>query len=143
MKDPVNDFEIPEEWLEKSSLPRAELEDLVARGLIVVLSDGTFLKRGFTTGTTAAAAAKAAAFSLGGTVDSGTVISVPTPVGLRAEMELAYAKDGDAGVRKVFNDHESDITRDVLFCATIKKLDSNSLDLKDFDLNENDLKILI
>lgn len=125
MRDPVNDFEIPEEWLEKSALPRAEVEDLVTRGLIVVLSDGSFLKRGFTTGTTAAAAAKAATLSLKKPMESGTVISVPTPIGLRAETEIEYAKSGEAGVRKVYNDHESDITRDVLFCATVKKTDSN------------------
>lgn len=122
MKDPVNDFEIPEEWLAKSTLPRAEVEDLVNRGLIVVLSDGSFLKRGFTTGTTAAAAAKAAALSLGKTLPEGTVISVPTTIGLRAEMPVEYAKGGDAGVRKVYNDHESDITRNVLFCAEVKKV---------------------
>lgn len=126
MKDPVNDFEIPEEWISKSDLPRSEIEDLVSRGLIVVLSDGSFLKRGFTTGTTAAAAAKAAVLSLGKALDFGALISVPTPVGLRAEMEISYAKDGDAGVRKVCNDHESDITRDVLFCATVKKADPHA-----------------
>ncbi|MBZ3934937.1 cobalt-precorrin-5B (C(1))-methyltransferase [Methanimicrococcus blatticola] len=122
MKDPVNDFEIPEEWLAKSTLPRAEVEDLVSRGLIVVLSDGSFLKRGFTTGTTAAAAAKAATLSLGKTLSNGTIISVPTTIGLRAEMPVESAKDGDAGVRKVYNDHESDITRDVLFCAKVQKV---------------------
>ncbi|MDR0766991.1 MAG: cobalt-precorrin-5B (C(1))-methyltransferase [Methanosarcinales archaeon] len=120
MKDPVNDFEIPEEWTRKSPLPRAEVEDLVSRGLIVVLSDGSFLKRGFTTGTTAAAAAKAAVLSIGKALGIGTVVSIPTPIGLRAEIEIEFAKDGEAGVRKVYNDHESDITRDVLFCAKVK-----------------------
>ncbi|WNY23169.1 Cobalt-precorrin-5B C(1)-methyltransferase [Methanimicrococcus hongohii] len=141
MRDPVNDFEIPEEWIEKSPLPRAEVEDLVTRGLVVVLSDGSFLKRGFTTGTTAAAAAKAAVLSLGkdsgakaigaAVADpvanpvAGTVITVPTPIGLRAELKVEFAKDGDAGVRKVYNDHESDITRNVLFCAKVQKTNLN------------------
>lgn len=130
MKDPVNDFEIPEEWIKKSALPRAEVEDLVSRGLIVVLSDGSFLKRGFTTGTTAAAAAKAAVltFGTGRIIETGAVISVPTPAGLRAEMEVSYSKDGDAGARKVDNDHESDITRGTLFCATVKEIDPFSVD---------------
>jgi len=130
MRDPVNDFEIPEEWLEKSALLRAEAGDLVNRGLIVVLSDGSFLKRGFTTGSTAAAAAKAAAstFGTGRTIETGTFVSIPTPIGLRVEMAVSYSKGGDAGVRKVDNDHESDITRGTLFCATIKEIDPASPD---------------
>ncbi|MCL2863450.1 MAG: cobalt-precorrin-5B (C(1))-methyltransferase [Methanimicrococcus sp.] len=130
MRDPVNDFEIPEEWLSKSSLPRAEVEDLVNRGLIVVLSNGSVLKRGFTTGSTAAAAAKAAALTFGNdrVIETGTVVSIPTPIGLRADMEVSYSKGGDAGVRKVDNDHESDITRGTLFCATVKEIDPVSAD---------------
>ena len=120
MKDPVNDFEIPEDWIKKSSLPRADVEDLVSRGLIVVLSDGTFLKRGFTTGTTAAAAAKAAVLSINKMKEVGTVVSVPTPIGLTVEVETEFSGCGTAGVRKAYNDHESDITRDVLFCAKVK-----------------------
>ena len=131
MKDPVNDFEIPEEWLAKSALLRAETEDLVRRGLIVVLSDGSFLKRGFTTGSTASAAAMAAVltFETDKIIEDGTVISIPTPIGLRAEMQASYSKNGSAGVRKVYNDHESDITRDVLFCASVKEIDPASPDL--------------
>ncbi|WNY24768.1 cobalt-precorrin-5B (C(1))-methyltransferase [Methanolapillus millepedarum] len=117
MKDPVNDFEIPEEWLAKSPLSRDELEKLVSKGLAVVLSDGSFLNRGFTTGTTAAAAAKAAVLSLGKELNPETIVSVPTPVGLRAEMKIEFANGGKSGVRKVGNDHESDITRNILFCA--------------------------
>ena len=130
MRDPVNDFEIPEEWLEKSALPRVEVNDLVNRGLVVVLSDGSFLKRGFTTGSTAAAAAKAAAstFGTGRVIETGTFVSIPTPIGLRVEMEVSYSKGGDAGVRKVDNDHESDITRGTLFCATVKEIDPTSSD---------------
>ena len=132
MRDPVNDFEIPEEWLAKSKLPRSETENLVNRGLIVVLSDGSFLKRGFTTGSTAAAAAKAAAltFENDRLIKEGASISVPTPIGLRAEMKISYSKDGSAGVRKAGNDHESDITRNVLFCAAVKEIDPNSPDFK-------------
>jgi Cobalamin biosynthesis protein CbiD len=130
MKDPVNDFEIPEEWISKSALSRAETEDLVSRGLVVVLSDGSFLKRGFTTGSTAAAAAKAAVltFENDKTIADETIVSIPTPVGLRAEMKISYSKNGSAGVRKVYNDHESDITRDVLFCASVTEIDPTSSD---------------
>ncbi|WNY26971.1 cobalt-precorrin-5B (C(1))-methyltransferase [Methanolapillus ohkumae] len=120
MKDPVNDFEIPEEWILKSPLPRDDLRNLVEKGLAVVLSDGSYLKRGFTTGTTSAAAAKAAVLSLGRDVSSGEIISIPTPISLLAEMGIDFAKDGKSGVRKVWNDHESDITRNILFCATAR-----------------------
>jgi len=128
MKDPVNDFEIPEEWISKSALSRAETEDLVSRGLVVVLSDGSFLKRGFTTGSTAAAAAKAAVltFENDKIISDETIVSIPTPVGLRAEMNISHSKNGSAGVRKVYNDHESDITRDVLFCASVTEIDPTS-----------------
>lgn len=139
MKDPVNDFEIPEDWLNKSSLSRAETQDLVSRGLIVVLSDGSFLKRGFTTGSTAAAAAKAAAltFDNNRVLEPETVISIPTPIGLRAEMKTAYSKDGNAGVRKVDNDHESDITRDTLFCASVKEIDPDAPDFPSDKATDN------
>lgn len=115
MKDPLNNFEIPDEWIRRSQIPRDELEKRILSGLAVLLSDGSVLKRGYTTGTTMAAAAKAAVLSLGGL--SAESISVPTPSGIRAEMDVEYAESGSAGVRKVQNDHESDITRGVLFCA--------------------------
>lgn len=109
MKDPINDFEFPESWLEKAAVPRPELEERIRKGTAVVLSDGTVLSRGYTTGTTAAAAVKAAVLSLFGKNEAA--VSVPTPVGIRAEMPVESAKGGFACVRKAMNDHESDITR--------------------------------
>ncbi len=79
--DPVNKSKIPEEWINKSKMPRDELEEGIKSGMLVVLSDGSVLKRGYTTGTTATVAAKAAVLSLRKDVDK---VSVPTPVGLRA-----------------------------------------------------------
>lgn len=49
--------------------PLDELENLVSQGLVVVLSNGSILKRGYTTGTTAAAAAKAAVLSFKKNID--------------------------------------------------------------------------
>ena len=112
MIDPVNNFKIPEEWILRTGIPREELEKKVASGMVVVLSDGSVLKRGYTTGTTASAAAKAAVLSLRKTVDS---VSVPTPVGLRAQLEVSEASKGRAVVKKIQNDHESDITRGLEF----------------------------
>ncbi|MDD3246912.1 MAG: cobalt-precorrin-5B (C(1))-methyltransferase [Methanosarcina sp.] len=118
MIDPVNNFKIPEEWIVRTGLPREELEKNVASGMIVVLSDGSVLKRGYTTGTTASAAAKAAVLSLRKTVDS---VSVPTPVGLRAYLEVSESSPGRAVVKKILNDHESDITRGLEFVGEARE----------------------
>ena len=118
MIDPVNNFKIPEEWIVRTGLPREELEIKVASGMIVVLSDGSVLKRGYTTGTTASAAAKAAVLSLKKTVDS---VSVPTSVGLRAQLEVSEASQGRAVVKKIRNDHESDITRGLEFVGEARE----------------------
>lgn len=118
MIDPVNNFKIPDEWIARTGLPREELETKVASGMIVVLSDGSVLKRGYTTGTTASAAAKAAVFSLKKTVDS---VSVPTPVGLRAQLEVSESSQGRAVVKKILNDHESDITRGLEFVGEARE----------------------
>ncbi len=118
MIDPVNNFKIPEEWIVRTGLAREELETKVASGMIVVLSDGSILKRGYTTGTTASAAAKAAVLSLKKTVDN---VSVPTPVGLRAQLEVSEASQGRAVVKKIQNDHESDITRGIEFVGEARE----------------------
>ena len=118
MIDPVNNFKIPEEWIVRTGLPREELEKNVASGMIVVLSDGSVLKRGYTTGTTASAAAKAAVLSLKKTVDS---VSVPTPVGLRAYLKVSESSPGRAVVKKILNDHESDITRGLEFVGEARE----------------------
>src|SRR5512136_582063 len=64
MMDPVTGFEYPEAWVRACRDPGLLPE--VERGLALLTADGTVLRRGFTTGTTAAAACKAAILSLGG-----------------------------------------------------------------------------
>jgi cobalt-precorrin-5B (C1)-methyltransferase len=120
MIDPVNNFEIPEEWIARAKLPRKELEKKVASGMIVILSDGSILKRGYTTGTTASAAAKAAVLSLEKQIER---VSVPTPVGLRADLEIKVVARGKVIVRKIQNDHESDITRGLDFVGEARETD--------------------
>jgi cobalt-precorrin-5B (C1)-methyltransferase len=117
MIDPVNKSKIPDEWLDRSKMPRKELEEGIKKGTLVVLSDGSVLKRGYTTGTTAALAAKTAVMSLAGEV---THVSVPTPVGLRAELDVKGDK-GHAVAMKINNDHESDITRGLEFVADARE----------------------
>ncbi|RSD33358.1 MAG: cobalt-precorrin-5B (C1)-methyltransferase [Methanohalophilus sp.] len=94
MIDPVNKSKIPEEWLDKAAMPREELVEGIKNGRLVVLSDGSVLKRGYTTGTTAAAAAKAAVLSL---QEQVKIVSIPTPVGLRAYIDV---KEMDRGLKK-------------------------------------------
>jgi len=113
MIDPINNFEIPDEWIARTKIPQQELEDGIASGMLVVLSDGTVLKRGYTTGTTAAAVAKAAVMSI--KYDGIRQVSVPTPVGLRVHLDVASAQNGRAVVIKTSSDHESDITRGLEF----------------------------
>jgi len=120
MIDPVNNFDIPDEWIARAGMPREEMEEKVASGMVVVLSDGSVLKRGYTTGTTASAAAKAAVLSLKKTVDH---VSVPTPVGLRAYLEVSESGSGRAVVKKIRNDHESDITRGLDFVGEAREAD--------------------
>ena len=119
MIDPVNKSKIPEEWLSRSAMPRDELLEGIERGMLVVLSDGSILHRGYTTGTTAAVAAKAAVLSLKGEVSE---VSVPTSVDIRAHMEVE-ARDGHSVARKLNNDHESDITRGLEFVGDAKETD--------------------
>jgi cobalt-precorrin-5B (C1)-methyltransferase len=121
MIDPVNKSKIPDEWLEKAAMPREELVEGINNGRLVVLSDGSVLKRGYTTGTTAAAAAKAAVLSLQEQVKT---VSIPTPVGLRAYIDVKETDRGYAMVTKVNNDHESDITRGLEFVGNAREADS-------------------
>ncbi|MDO9517625.1 MAG: cobalt-precorrin-5B (C(1))-methyltransferase [Methanosarcinaceae archaeon] len=113
MIDPVDNFEIPEEWIALAQIPLDELEEQVSKGLLVVLSNGSVLKRGYTTGTTLAAAAKASVISLKQNVER---VCVPTPVGLRACLDVKI-RDGCAIAIKPHSDHESDITRGLEFKA--------------------------
>src|SRR3990172_4170976 len=105
MIDPVNNFKIPEEWIKRSGIPPEELNDRISSGRFVLLSDGSMLRRGYTTGTTAAAAAKAAALSLRKKVHE---VSVPTPVGIRALLTVS-AENGNASLFKDPGDHAFDI----------------------------------
>lgn len=113
IKDPVDDFQIPQKWIDRVEMPPGELEKGVSGGLLVVLSNGSVLHRGYTTGTTAAAAAKAAILSLAGGIDS---VTVPTPIGIRVRLDVK-ASAGRAEVVKIPGDHESDATGGLVFIA--------------------------
>jgi cobalt-precorrin-5B (C1)-methyltransferase len=104
IRDPVSGLSIPPEWIEKSGDP--EVLDKVKSGLWALLSDGALLRRGFTTGTTAAAACKGAVISLNGNVRK---VSVLTPAGIRISVPVE-GRDGLCTAVKIGGDHESDVT---------------------------------
>ncbi len=109
MFDPVNNFQIPDEWINRAKIPQKELEERIESGRYVLLSNGSMLRRGYTTGTTAAAAAKASVSSMNSKKPEIMEISVPTPSGLRAILTVS-ADRGKAIARKDSGDHAADVT---------------------------------
>jgi cobalt-precorrin-5B (C1)-methyltransferase len=119
MKDPVTGFEYPEAWVRAARTPSL-LAD-VERGLALLTADGTVLRRGFTTGTTAAAACKAAILSLAGEVDR---VSLILPCGIPVEI-FARGQDGRGSCVKDAGDHPSDATAGLEFIAEAEESEGN------------------
>ncbi|NOQ29061.1 MAG: cobalt-precorrin-5B (C(1))-methyltransferase [Methanosarcinales archaeon] len=109
MKDPVNNFEIPQEWIKRATIPEDELRAGISSGRLVLLADGSVLRRGYTTGTTAAAAAKAAVLSLKRTIEQISHVTVPTPAGIEVTLPVS-ASGGRASAIKDCGDHGFDVT---------------------------------
>ena len=101
--DPVTGFEIPEPWIADAG-PGAL--DKIRSGLWVLLSDGRMLRRGATTGTTAAAACKGAILSLTKDVKE---VDVMTPAGIRVSLPV-NSGGGICSVFKEGGDHQLDVT---------------------------------
>ncbi|PXF61280.1 MAG: cobalt-precorrin-5B (C(1))-methyltransferase [Candidatus Methanogaster sp.] len=119
MKDPVNNFEIPSEWIKRATLSEDELSAGIASGRLVLLADGSVLRRGYTTGTTATAAAKAAVLSLKRTIEHVTVL---TPVGIEVTLPVS-ASGGKASVIKDCGDHGFDVTGGIEIVAEAHESD--------------------
>ncbi len=115
--DPVTGFVYPAAWVvacrDDAGLAQAKA------GLAVLTSSGTVLKRGYTTGTTAAACCKAAILSL---KDSIREVEVPTPSGIRVCVPVD-GSGGEAACRKYAGDYPGDATAGVLFIATCTPAD--------------------
>lgn len=111
MRDPVTGFDYPETWVTKCKTPG--LLCMVDEGLAVLTASGTVLRRGYTTGTTAAAACKGAILSF-----SGSVTSVPVriPCGLIVEVPVSGIS-GTASCKKYAGDYPADITAGCEFIA--------------------------
>jgi len=115
--DPVSGLLIPSDWIERS--PEPEVLEKVNSGLWALLSDGTLLRRGLTTGTTAAAACKGAVVSLKGTVRQ---VEVLTPAGIRVSVPVE-GRDGICTTAKIGGDHESDATAGAVMEAKAEHLE--------------------
>ena len=112
MRDPVSGFDYPRDWVERCKDPGLLL--LAQTGLGVMTSSGAVLRRGFTTGTTAAAACKAAVLSLRkGAVQS---VLIRIPCGLIVNV-MAEGIKGTAHCRKFAGDYPGDVTADIEFVA--------------------------
>ncbi|MDW5562487.1 MAG: cobalt-precorrin-5B (C(1))-methyltransferase [Methanomassiliicoccus sp.] len=125
MIDPVSKFEYPEQWI---SLCK-ERDDLsfVESGLAVLTSDGKVLRRGYTTGTTAAAACQAAIESLG--VKELREVNVTIACGIIVPVEV-LAGHGSAACYKYPGDYPDDATAGTEFRAMfIRYQDETSLDV--------------
>lgn len=109
--DPVTGFVYPPEWV--SACQDSRSLDLVTSGLGVLTSGGSVLKRGYTTGTTAAAACKAAILSM---KDPVCDVRVHIPCGLTVTIPVE-GRDGHARASKYAGDYPGDATAGVVFEA--------------------------
>jgi cobalt-precorrin-5B (C1)-methyltransferase len=109
INDPVTGFDYPESWVKNCADP--EGIELVASGLAVLTSSGKLLRRGFTTGTTASAACKAAILSLKGEVHT---VDIDLSCGLRVTVPGA-GMWGVGTCRKYAGDYSSDATAGIEF----------------------------
>lgn len=111
MIDPVTGFAYPDAWVEACTSPRAL--DLARSGLGVLTADGTVLRRGFSTGTTAAAAAKAAVISLRFPCAE---IDIHLPSGIEVRVP-AEGFRGSGTCHKDPGDYPGDVTAGILVRA--------------------------
>lgn len=119
VRDPVTGFDIPEEWLKRSGYPLAH--DKIRSGKWVILSDGRMLERGYTTGTTSAAACKGAILSLGLSFGEEVErVEVMTPAGIRVTLPVK-SRAGHCTTTKYGGDHQFDITNGIEVSAIARK----------------------
>jgi Cobalamin biosynthesis protein CbiD len=112
MRDPVTGFVYPPGWIAKCTDPAGLAR--VEEGFAVLTASGTVLTRGYTTGTTAAAACKAAVLSLDKKIDC---VDIRLPCGLVAAVPVT-TRDGRAAAKKFPGDYPADVTAGIEFVAT-------------------------
>ncbi|MDD1753543.1 MAG: cobalt-precorrin-5B (C(1))-methyltransferase [Methanotrichaceae archaeon] len=102
--DPVTGFEVPKSWIELAD--DSHSIEKIRSGLFVLLSNGKLLRRGLTTGTTAAAVCKGAILSLCFPIDK---VKVMTPAGIAVILPVKSER-GFCMALKDGGDHQSDVT---------------------------------
>ncbi len=121
MIDPISGKEYADELVKAAAkingISYNALIAKIKRGRVVLLEDGKILKRGYTTGTCAAGASKAAALLLVG--KEVKKVEITTPVGIKAEMEVESVDEEDcvACVRVDSGDYKGDTFNGMLICA--------------------------
>lgn len=111
MIDPVSGFSYPDEWI-RHARERGDITP-VEEGRAVLTSSGAILRRGITTGATAAAAAKAAVLSLSQSVSG---VEILLPCGIRVRVDAAGER-GEGSAVKDPGDYPEDRTAGLLFRA--------------------------
>ena len=125
MIDPVSGKEYPHELIKTAvkinGISYTALVEEIKRGRVVLLEDGKILRRGYTTGTCAAAASKAAALLLAG--KEVKKVEITTPIGVKAEMKVENADEEDciACVRVDSGDYKGDTFNGMLICAKARR----------------------
>ncbi len=119
--DPISKNKVPEEWIKKSKHKREILRNKIESGKWVLTYKGKKLKRGFSTGTVASAAAKGAFLS-----ESKKKVEVPTPIGIRAKLSID-SKKNRCIVKKNPSDHSFDSTENVKIEGNIVSRQKNDL----------------
>ena len=125
MIDPVSGREYPEELIKRAAkmnnIGYDALIEHIKKGRVVLLEDGRILKRGYTTGTCATAASKAAALLLAG--KEVKKVEVTTPIGVKAEMNVASLDKASctACVRVDSGDYKGDTFNGMLICAKARR----------------------
>jgi len=122
MIDPVTGFAYPESWV--ANCRDADALTVAESGFGVLTSTGSVLRRGFTTGSTAAAACYAAVASLSTPVDTAPIL---LPCGILANIP-AVGKNGEGSARKYAGDYPNDITAGILICAKASPANEVSLE---------------
>ncbi len=114
MRDPIELFEYPEEWIRiRGRIERKkELAGKIRSGLYILTPEG-WLRRGITTATTASAAICGAVASL---YEDVSEVEVSTPVGLKVRVKVR-AKDGLCTAKKFAGDHGFDVTNGIEIVA--------------------------